>query len=72
MIQQHVPLIVRGMLPGTQGQVSNHDSSIWILIQLLYYITAGEERKHTNVRVVELRAALLLRGEQTLDKERDI
>ena len=32
----------------------------------------GVKRKHTNVRVVELRAALLLCNEQTLDKERDI
>ena len=28
--------------------------------------------KHTNVRIVEQRVALLLRGEQTLDKESDI
>ena len=32
----------------------------------------GEERQHANVRVMELRAALLLRGGKTLDKERDI
>ena len=32
----------------------------------------GVKRKHANVRVVELRAALLLCNEQTLDKERDI
>ena len=42
-----------------------------ILIQLLYHVTAGGERKHANVRIVELRVALLLCGE-TLDKERDI
>ena len=33
---------------------------------------AGEERKHANVRVVELRATLLLHGVQALDKGRDI
>ena len=33
---------------------------------------AGRERKHANDKVVERRVALLLRGEQTLDKERDI
>ena len=33
---------------------------------------ARGERKHTNVRVVQLRAALLLHGEQALDKGRDI
>ena len=30
------------------------------------------EIKHANVRIVGLKAALLLRGGQTLDKERDI
>ena len=33
---------------------------------------ARGEIKHANVRIVGLRAALLLRGGQTLDKERDI
>ena len=33
---------------------------------------AGGEKNHTNVRVVEQRVALLLRGEKTMDKERDI
>ena len=33
---------------------------------------ARRERKHANDKVVERRVALLLRGEQTLDKERDI
>ena len=33
---------------------------------------AGRERKHANDKVVERRVALLLCGEQTLDKERDI
>ena len=42
------------------------------LIQLWYYTKAGGERKHASVRVMEQRVALLLRGEQTLDKERDI
>ena len=32
----------------------------------------GGERKHVNIRVVEWRAALLLRGEQAIDKEKDI
>ena len=32
----------------------------------------GGERKHANIRVVEWRAALLLRGEQAIDKEKDI
>lgn len=34
---------LRGMLPGTKRRVSNHDSSIWIPIQLLYYIMTGVE-----------------------------
>ena len=42
------------------------------LIQILYYTTAGGERKHANVRVVGWRAALLQRGQQAMDKERDI
>ena len=33
---------------------------------------AGRERKHANDKVVERRVALLLRGEQTLDKEGNI
>ena len=33
---------------------------------------AGGERKHANVRVVEWRVVLLLRGEQAIDKEKDI
>ena len=33
---------------------------------------ARGERKHVNVKVVELKVALLLCGKQTLDKERDI
>ena len=33
---------------------------------------ARRERKHASDKVVERRVALLLRGEQTLDKERDI
>ena len=41
-------------------------------MQLLYYTTVGGERRHTNARVVGWRVALLQRGEQTLDKERDI
>ena len=32
----------------------------------------GGERKHANVRVVEWRVVLLLRGEQAIDKEKDI
>ena len=43
-----------------------------ILIQLLYYGTVGEERRHANVRVVGWRAALLRCGEQAMDKERDM
>ena len=42
------------------------------LIHLLYYAMFGGERRHTNVRVVGWRAALLQRGEQALDKEMDI
>ena len=42
------------------------------LIQLLYYTMARGEKNHANVRVVERRVALLLRVEQTMDKERDI
>ena len=52
--------------------MSNRDSFIWILKQLLYYVMAGGERKHANVSVVELKAILLLCGEQTLDKKMDI
>ena len=33
---------------------------------------ARGEKNHANVRVVERRVALLLRVEQTMDKERDI
>ena len=33
---------------------------------------AGGEKNHANVRVVEQRVALLLRGEKTMDKENDI
>ncbi|XP_030923179.1 uncharacterized protein LOC115950070 [Quercus lobata] len=40
--------------------------------KLLYYTTARGERRHTNVKVVGWRAALLQRGEQVIDKERDI
>ena len=47
-----------------EDRVSNRDSSIWILKQLLYYVTIGGEKKHANVREVELRAALLLCGGQ--------
>ena len=43
-----------------------------ILIQLLYHVMVGEERRHANVRVVGWRAALLRCGEQAMDKERDI
>ena len=32
----------------------------------------GGERKHANVRVMEWRVALLLRGERAIDKEKDI
>ena len=32
----------------------------------------GGERKHANVKVVERRVALLLRGEHTVDNEKDI
>ena len=32
----------------------------------------GGERKHANVRVAEWRVVLLLRGEQAIDKEKDI
>ena len=32
----------------------------------------GGERKHANVRVVEWRVVLLLRGEQAINKEKDI
>ena len=46
IVQQHVPLIVQGMLLGT-GQMSYYDSPIWNLIQLLYYVVAGGERKGT-------------------------
>ena len=46
--------------------------SVQTLIQLLYYTTAREERRYTNVRVVGWRAALLQCGVQTIDKERDI
>ena len=42
------------------------------LIHLLYYTTAGGERRHANVKVVGWRAALLQRGDQAIDKERDI
>ena len=42
------------------------------LIQILYNTTVGGERRHANVRVVGWRAALLQRGEQAMDKERDI
>ena len=52
--------------------MSSHDSPFQTLIQLLYYTTVGGERRHTNARVVGWRAALLQRGEKTLDKERDI
>ena len=38
----------------------------------MYYTTVGGERKHANVRIVEWKVALLLRGEQTIDKEKDI
>ena len=60
------------MLLGTEGQVSNHDSSICIQIQLLYYVKVGGERKHIDVRVMGWKAALLQRGEQAINKERDI
>ena len=33
---------------------------------------AGGERKHANVKVVERMVSLLLRGEQAIDKEKDI
>ena len=42
------------------------------MIELLDHVTVGGEIKHANVRVVGPRVALLLHGEQTLDKERDI
>jgi len=38
----------------------------------LYYVTAGEKRRQANVRVVGWKTALLRRGEQAIDKERDI
>ena len=38
----------------------------------MYYVIVGAERKHANVKVVEWRVALLLRGWQNFDKERDI
>ena len=43
-----------------------------ILIQLLYNVMARGERRHTNVRIVGWRAALLRRGEQATDKERTL
>ena len=42
------------------------------LIQLLYYVMVGGERRHANVKVVGWKAALLQRGEQAMDKEMDI
>ena len=47
IVQQHVPLIIRGILLGT-GQVSHYDSPIWTLIQLIYYVVAGGERMITS------------------------
>ena len=41
-------------------------------MQLFSYTMVGGERKHANVRVVEWRVALLLRGERAIDKEKDI
>ena len=38
----------------------------------MYYVEVGGERKHTNVRVVGWKTALLQRGEQAIDKEMDI
>ena len=52
--------------------MSSHDSPFQTLIQLLYYTTVGGERRHANARVVGWRAVLLQRGEQAIDKERDI
>ena len=42
------------------------------LIQLLYYVMVRGERRHTNVKVVGWKAALLRHGEQAMDKEMDI
>ena len=42
------------------------------LIQLLYYTMARGERKLANVRVMERKVALLLHGEQAIDKEKNI
>ena len=38
-------------------------------MQLLYYAMAGGERKHANVKVVELRVALLQLGSKPWTKE---
>ena len=60
------------MLLGTKKQVSSPHSPIQTLIQILYYTMVGGERKFIDVRVVGWRVALLCRGEQVIDKERDI
>ena len=38
----------------------------------MYYVEAGGERKHADVRVVGWKTTLLQRGEQAIDKEMDI
>ena len=70
--QQHVSLIVQEMLLGTYGQVSSHDSPISNPNTAIVLYYDWRERRHANVKVVRWRAALLQRGEQAIDKERDI
>ena len=51
--------------------MSSSHSFIQTLIQVLYYVMIGGERKSVNVRVVGWREALLHHEGQVLDKKRD-